>query len=138
MKSPIFFALLTVGLAGCATFNRCKTKFGGTFTDTVRVQQTVRLTLPRDSAVISLVNDTTTVIREVTSHRARVIVQKTRDVIHVRAVCDTVFLEKTVEVKTPTVQNWGVSPNWKYATYGLGGAVLLAFLLLLVVLLLRR
>lgn len=138
MLKTLLFALLTFGLAGCATFSRCKTKFGNTFTDTVRVQETVRLTVPRDSAVLSLVNDTTTVVREVVNHRARVIVEKTRDVIHVRAICDTVFMEKIVEIKTPTVQNWGVSPGWRTASYALAGALLLATVLLLVVLLVRR
>lgn len=100
MKSILlFFLLLTLILLafGCSN-RRLLRKLA---TDTVTVRQMVTVTVPKDSAVLRLVTDTTTVVREVRQGRATVRIVREPTYTTVYANCDSVQITKEAIAKVP-------------------------------------
>lgn len=108
MKNPLssrtFFVIPTIGgiyilllLSSCSR-SRLLRKLA---TDTVTVRQMVTVTVPRDSAVLRLVTDTTTVIREIRQGRATVRIVREPHFTTVYATCDSVRISKEAIAKVP-------------------------------------
>lgn len=110
MKALPLLLLLLFLLSGCMTFQKAQRRYATTEVDTV--YHTVTTVVPRDSAVLRLVTDTTTVIREIRQGRAQIIYERNPRTTTIKANCDSVFIEKKVPVYI-TKQVWGVDPKWK-------------------------
>lgn len=70
-------------------------------TDTVTVRQMVTVTVPKDSAVLRIVTDTTTVIKEIRQGRATVRIVREPTYTTVYATCDSVKITKEAIAKVP-------------------------------------
>ena len=110
-----FSTLLLIGMValccvGCTTFEKAKRKYATNVTDTTFT--TVRTVVPKDSAVLRIVTDTTTVVHEIRQGRARIIFQRDPKTTVIKAECDSVVVEKKVPVYI-TKQVWGVDPAYK-------------------------
>lgn len=117
MKNLLFACLACCFfLQSCATFKRCTDKFGNTVTDTITVQKTVSVTVPKDSAILRVVTDTTRIVEVSKQGRATVYLERTPQLTTVRAICDTLTITKTIAVKMPqTTTIMGVSPFYRKA-----------------------
>lgn len=108
-------ALLLLCLASCVTERKCLQKFGNVLTDTVTVHQTVKLTVPRDSAVLRITTDTTVVVKEVHQGRATVRIVREPHYTYVTAECDSAQLAKDILIKYPrNTIKMGVATWYKY------------------------
>lgn len=100
MKSVLlFFLLLIIVLLafGCSN-RRLLRKLA---TDTVTVRQKVTFTVPKDSAVLRIITDTTTVVREIRQGRATVRIVREPTYTTVYANCDSVKITKEAIAKVP-------------------------------------
>jgi hypothetical protein len=135
----MYVPLTLLLLSSCTTFKAAKRKFMSTVSDTTYT--TVTTTVPRDSAVLRIITDTTTVVHEVRQGRARIIYQRTPQTTLIKADCDSVIVEKKVP-QYITKQVWGVDPKYKdqaaYYKTGFFGLLGFVVLCLIVVYLLSR
>ena len=100
MKSILLFFLLLVLVLlafGCSN-RRLLHKLT---TDTVTVRQVLTVTVPRDSAVLRLITDTTTVVREIRQGRATVRIVRQPHFTTVYANCDSLKITKEAIAKLP-------------------------------------
>lgn len=100
MKSILLFFLLLIIILlafGCSQ-RRLLRKLS---TDTVTVRQLVTVTVPKDSAILRLITDTTTVVREVRQGRATVRIVREPHFTTVYANCDSVKIIKEAVAKVP-------------------------------------
>lgn len=104
------YLLLFVGLEGCNKFEIAKRKYTTNVVDTT--YQTITTVVPKDSAVLVTRTDTTRVVLTERQGRATIIYQRDPKVTTIRAVCDTVVVEKRVPVYVKK-QVWGVDPAYK-------------------------
>ncbi|KAB7728123.1 hypothetical protein F5984_20470 [Rudanella paleaurantiibacter] len=109
MKALLYLVIASF-LGGCMTFEKARRRYSTTEIDTV--YQTISTVVPRDSAVLRVVTDTTTVVREIRQGRARIIYERNPRTTTIKANCDSVFIEKKVPVVI-TKQVWGIDPKWK-------------------------
>lgn len=110
MKTLLFAMLLALCLSSCMTFEKAFRKYGHNRIDTTFT--TVRTAIPHDSAVLRVVTDTTTVVREIRQGRARIIYERNPQTTYIRADCDSVIVEKKVP-QYINRQVWGVDPVYK-------------------------
>ncbi|GAB2571781.1 hypothetical protein [Spirosoma areae] len=97
-------------LQGCMTFQKAQRKFATNVADTTFT--TITTVVPKDSAVLRIVTDTTTVVHEIRQGRAKIIYQRDPKMTIIKAECDSVVIEKRVPVYV-TKQVWGVDPAYK-------------------------
>lgn len=119
MKNLVFI-LAPLLFTSCATFKRCERKFGNTVTDTVTVVTPVTVHVPKDSAVLRVVTDTATLIREVRQGRATVRIIREPTYTTVYAKCDSVAITKNAIAKIPQkIVKVGVSRFYRYGFFAL-------------------
>ncbi|GAB2586476.1 hypothetical protein GCM10027190_39470 [Spirosoma areae] len=108
------------------TYNKALRKFGYLATDsaTVLIQDTV--TILKDSVVLSLKTDTTTIHRVIEQGRARVIYDRTREITRVQAECKADTIIRTLQAKCPPVASFGIAPWYKPAFFISLGLLLVA------------
>lgn len=118
MKPLIVFGLLIL-LAGCS-LKRYERKFAKTVMDTVTVRQQVVFNVPKDSAVLRIVTDTTHFIKEVRQGRATVRIVREPTYTTVFATCDSMRIVKEAIAKIPQkVVYFGVPKFYKFGFYAL-------------------
>lgn len=116
MKQFIVFGLLIL-LAGCS-LKRYERKFAKTVVDTVTVRQQVVFNVPKDSAILRIVTDTTHIIREVRQGRATVRIIREPTFTTVFATCDSLRIAKEAIAKIPQkVVQFGVPKFYQYGFY---------------------
>ena len=101
MRRLTYFAFLALGLNSCVTLKRCERKFSQTLTDTVRVEKQVTLSIPKDSAIVRIITDTSTVIREIRQGRATVRIVREPTYTTVYAKCDSATIAQKILLKAP-------------------------------------
>ncbi len=121
--------ILIISLNACISYQKCKDRFGTTVADTVKVINSVTVSIPRDSVITSFRNDTITFVREIVHGRTKVIVEKTPTITYIKAECDsaTKTVTKIIEVQKEAT-NFGVNPLWQKAVYAL---LILLFIVLM-------
>lgn len=117
----LVYALLFFELTGCMSFRKAERRYATSVIDTTYT--VVKKVVPKDSVILRLVTDTSTVIREIRQGRATIIYRRNPRQTSVQANCDSIVVEKKVPVYI-TKQVWGVSPNYKTATHLLIGIVI--------------
>lgn len=125
MKKTLILCLLA-SIASCTTLKKCERKFAKTITDTVTIKKQIVVTIPKDSSVLRIITDTTTLIREVRQGRATVRIVREPTYTTVYASCDSARIVKEATLRMPknTIQI-GVNKNWKYAFFVALGLLLL-------------
>lgn len=110
--------VLLLSIWGCVTYRKCEQKFGTVHIDTTYVEKPVTVLVPKDSVVLSLKTDTTTVYKEIQQGRAKIIYSRTHEKTIVQADCDSVVVTKTIRVPVESKHiTWGVNPFWKTIAY---------------------
>lgn len=117
-RNAVPIALLFLLLSSCTSYERLLRKYTTKWTDTTYIEKTVVTMIPRDSAVLVLDRKTFTDTSQVTvwheNNRAKVIVEKYRDVVTVKAECDTIYKKQIVRVGfPPQPAKIGVAPWYK-------------------------
>lgn len=116
MKYLIVFSLCL--LASCTTLKRCERKFSTILTDTVIVKKQIVVNVPKDSAVLRIKTDTTTIYKEIHQGRATVRIIREPTFTTVYATCDSLRIVKEAIAKIPQkVIKMGVSHFYKYAFF---------------------
>ncbi|UHG93437.1 hypothetical protein [Spirosoma oryzicola] len=106
--------LIAYLLSGCSSFESAFRKYGQTVTDTTMVTVPVAVTIPRDSAVITVRTDTSRVIIEEHNRTSWVRLYRDKNQTRVEGGCDSATIAKDVLAKVPRKQAiWGVDPKYK-------------------------
>lgn len=110
----LLIIVLCLLLSSCTTYQRCKEKYGTSYSDTITVENSMTVSIPKDSIVTTVVNDTLTYIKEITEGRAKLIIQKTPQITYIKAECDSITKTVTKIERVPIQQAiFGVNPIWK-------------------------
>lgn len=121
--------IVILSLNACITYQKCKDRFGSTVNDTVKVVNSVTVSIPKDSIITSFRNDTITFVKEIVQGRTKVIVEKTPTITYIKAECDSASktVTKIIEVQKEAT-SFGVNPLWQKAVYAL---LIVLFILLI-------
>lgn len=135
----LLFALCIVAmLNSCVTYKKCQDKFGSNYTDTTYVTKEVTTVIPKDSITTVFRNDTN-FTHVVETERTILKIQKEPTYTYV--TCESKEIIKTITVKAPcppVPQNWGVAPWHKTVNYVLLGALILAFICIIILFYAKR
>jgi hypothetical protein len=107
------------------TFDRARRRYATIHADTVTVTKQVTLMIPKDSAVLRIITDTTHVVSEARQGRATVRIVREPRYTTVYAQCDSAAIVRNVEAKFAQQQNhWGVSRWYKRAFWVATGSAI--------------
>lgn len=120
--------LIAFCMNGCMSYSKAVRKFGHLAKDSavVTIQDTVRI--PKDSVILSLKTDTTTIHRIIEQGRARIIYDRTNTITTVKAECKADTIIRTLQAKCPPVASFGIAPWYRWAFYIAAGLLLVAIL----------
>jgi hypothetical protein len=102
-------------LSSCMTYEKAVKKYGHMAKDSLHITVRDTVTIPKDSVIVHLNNDTITTYKEIQQGRAKVIVERTHTQTTIKATCeaDTIYLQKIVTL--PPVVKFGIAPWFKTA-----------------------
>ena len=127
LKDSLILSFIIHSLMSCMTYNRALRKFAHVVTDTVEVRKIVTVTVPRDSAVLRLLTDTTHIVREAQQGRATVRIVREPTYTTVYATCDSAKMAQEIVAKMPRQSvYWGVSLWYKRGFWALLVAISVA------------
>lgn len=120
MKNLLIFITIVFLTSGGCSLRRYERRHARTATDTVTVRQTVVFNVPKDSAVLRVVTDTTRIIKEVRQGRATVRIVREPTYTTIYATCDSMRIAKEAIAKIPQrVVSFGVPKSYKIGFYTL-------------------
>ncbi|RRB13425.1 hypothetical protein [Larkinella knui] len=125
MRNLLLIPLLLLILSGCLTEKRIR-RNAHQLTDTTYVTKTVTVTIPKDSAIVRTVTDTTRIFLTERQGRATVTLIRTPTETSAKAVCDTIIREVRVTVPCPPELQIGVNAWWRVAALVLGGLLIIS------------
>lgn len=122
-------AALLFMMSSCMTYERAVKKYGHMAKDSIHVTVRDTVTIPKDSVIVHLNNDTITTYKEIQQGRTKVIVERTHTQTTIKATCeaDTIYLQKIVTL--PPVVKFGIAPWFKNAFYITLGLLLMIALI---------
>ncbi|MEA5459101.1 hypothetical protein VB796_08640 [Arcicella sp. LKC2W] len=125
----LFAVIIALILNACMTYNKAKRRYANTKIDTVTVQKTVTVSIPKDSVIYTHkdFNDTIPFYEEAQQGRAKVRIEYKDRILKVKADCDSASAQQTVTLKVPQeVNTWGASPYFRDACLVLLGLFLMS------------
>lgn len=113
----LLLAFCLFSMTSCVTYGRFVRKFGHVGNDSATVVINDTVTIPKDSVILSLKTDTTTVHQVIQQGRAQIIYDRTKTVTRIQANCRDTTIIKEVPAKCPPVTSFGIAPWYKTAFY---------------------
>ncbi|WP_080058308.1 hypothetical protein [Spirosoma aerolatum] len=132
LANCLLFAVACFFLTSCLTYQKALRKFGHLAKDSATVVVTDTLITKKDSVVLRLKTDTTTVHQVIQEGRARIIYDRTHTITQVKAEClpDTIIRE--IQANCPPVASFGIAPWYRlgfWIAIGVLAVCVLIFLL---------